>query len=308
MTRPGLSGVVPVLETPFTADGDVDRDSFARMTEHVVSAGVSGVMFPGYASEVLKLDDGERRDLTATLLAGTSGRPEVGAVISVPEHATRTAVRTAVAAAEAGADAINVLPPYLLGPSAREVLDHLDQVLAAVAPLPVIAQFAPVQTGTTLGAADLIELAGRHPNLTAVKVEANPPGRVVTALAEKGVASLVGYAGLHLPDALRRGAAGLQPGCSFVEIYVELWRQWGDGDTAGFAALHSRLLPYLSSWMQHVEHIVQVEKTISVTRGLIAGDTCRRPGYRLDEYEAATIPRFLEEFAALLGPAEGRAG
>jgi 4-hydroxy-tetrahydrodipicolinate synthase len=186
------------------------------------------------------------------------------------------------------------------------VLDHLDQVVAAVAPLPVIVQFAPVQTGTALGVGAFVELAARHANLAAIKVEANPPGRVVTALAEKGVTSLVGYAGLHLPDALGRGASGVQPGCSFTEIYVELWRQWSAGDLAGFGDLHARLLRYLSSWMAHVEHIVQVEKTISAERGLISGDTCRRPGYRLDEFEAASIPRFLDDFAALLRPRADR--
>jgi dihydrodipicolinate synthase/N-acetylneuraminate lyase len=296
----GLEGVIPVLETPFTADGQLDRDAFGTLTQHVLAAGVSGVMFPGYASEMLKLDDRERTELISDLLAVTRVRPDITAVISVPDHATTHALRRAAQAVELGADAINVLPPYLLSPPRGEILDHVGHLLDAVAPLPVIVQFAPAQTGTALGVGELVELSRRHGNLAAVKVESNPPGRAISALTAAGIPALVGYAGLHLPDALRRGAIGVQPGSSFVEVYVELWRRWLAGDEVGCTDLHRRLLPYLSSWMQHVEHIVQVEKTISLARGLVATDSCRRPGYPLDSVEQDTVTRFLAEFSPWL--------
>jgi dihydrodipicolinate synthase/N-acetylneuraminate lyase len=301
-----LDGVLPVLETPFTNAGDIDRDGFAAVIRHVLAAGVTGVMFPGYASEMLKLDDHERGELIAEVLDIVHAHDGATAVISIPDHSSTVASRHAVSAAESGADALNLLPPYLLGPSAADVLDHVGRVLDAVAPLPVIVQFAPVQTGTALGVPELIELRQRHGNLAAVKVEANPPGRAVTALAAAGIPALVGYAGLHLPDALRRGAVGVQPGPSFVEVYIELWRRWTAGDQAGFADLHRSLLPYLSSWMQHVEHIVQVEKTISLARGLIDTDVCRRPGYQLDAAERGSVDRFLVEFEPWLPPPAAR--
>src|SRR5690606_22308749 len=98
-------------------------------------------------------------------------------------------------------------------------------------------------------------------------------------------------------DALRRGAVGVQPGCSFVELYVKLWQHHLAGDMDAFDELHGRMLPFLSSWMQHVELIIQVEKTILARRGLIATDVCRRPGWRLDAEEHRMIDLFLERFA-----------
>jgi 4-hydroxy-tetrahydrodipicolinate synthase len=88
----------------------------------------------------------------------------------------------------------------------------------------------------------------------------------------------------------------VQPGSSFVELYVELWDHWIAGRREQFDALHRRLLPYLSIWMTSVEFIVQVEKTISRERGLIATDRCREPGYRLDMHERRLVDRFLTEF------------
>ncbi|MGH3737167.1 MAG: dihydrodipicolinate synthase family protein [Micromonosporaceae bacterium] len=294
-----LGGVCPVLETPFTADGEVDTGSFTRMVSHVLGTGAGSVMFPGYASEFHKLTDVERVALRDLLLAETRDRPGIAAVISVPDHATHVAVRRAVEAVEVGADAVNLLPPYLLGPSEGAVTGHLRAVLDAVAPTPVVLQYAPAQTGTSLTAATIAGLAADHPNLRYVKVESAPPGALVSALSGT-VDCLVGYAGLQLPDALRRGVVGVQPGCSFTELYVAIWRYWHAGRRDDALALHRRLLPYLSYWMQHVELVVAAEKLISVRRGLIDTPLCRAPGWALDVEETATVDRFLDEFSAEL--------
>ena len=112
--------------------------------------------------------------------------------------------------------------------------------------------------------------------------------------------ALLGYAGVQLPDALRRGVVGVQPGCSFTEVYVALWRAWEAGEHDQALDVHRRLLPYISYWMQHVELIIQSEKTILARRGIVASDRCRAPGWLLDREERAMIDDFLEEFESLL--------
>lgn len=292
-----ISEVIPVLEVPFHDDGSLDLSGFDRVMDAVLGTGVTSVMFPGYASEFHKLAPAERDQLTDRLLGATTGVPGFTSIVSVPDHATLVAVACARRAAERGAGAINLLPPYLLGPSRDAVLAHLAAVMDAVAPLPVVLQYAPAQTGTSLDAATIDALAAAHPNLGHVKVESAPPGRLISALK---LPSLVGYAGLHLPDALRRGAVGVQPGCSFTEIYQEIWRRWTSGDQPSALALHGSLLPYLSYWMQHVELIVAAEKAISVRRGWFASDHCRAPGWTLDIEERATVDRFMTEFQEYL--------
>jgi dihydrodipicolinate synthase/N-acetylneuraminate lyase len=299
-----LRGVVPVLATPFQPDGQVDYPGFGRVVSHAVSAGVQGVMFPGFASEFHKLGGQERWTLTELMLEATASQPHVAAVVSVPDHATFLAVQAARRAVSAGADAINILPPHFLRPSAAEVRAHLEAVIEAVAPTPVIVQLAPGLTGSALSVDDLTALRRALPNFRVVKVETNPAGPTVSALAalDPPLASLVGYAGLHMLDAAARGAGGVQPGSSFVEIYVAIWKAWSAGDEAGASHLHSRLLPYLTYWMQDLELIVQVEKTIAVRRGLIDSEHCRRPRRSLDRMETHSVDRFMNEFAAELPP------
>lgn len=295
---PRLTGVVPVLAVPFRRDGAVDLDGFGRIVEHTLATGVTSVMLFGFASEFAKLSDDERRQLRGELLRQTRHRDDVAALVSITDHSTELAVERAREAVAEGADALNLLPPYQLSPRADQVRAHVAAVLEAV-DVPVVLQYAPAQTGTALDAATLLDLAARHANLTHAKIESQPPGRLIAQLAagEPALPALVGYAGLHLPDALRRGAAGVQPGCSFTELYQRIWRLWTAGSVDAAIVLHTRMLPYLSMWMQHVEIIVQVEKTILHRRGLIDSDRCRAPGWPLDADEQSLVDQFLVEFA-----------
>lgn len=296
---PRVRGVCPVVETPFTSEGQVDPDSLAKLVDHLAARGTRSVLYPGFASEFLTLTPEERTSLTQVVIerAHEHGMLAVG---SVSDHGTTVAVRRAVALVEDGADMVNVLPPYQLSPSAAAVRAHVDAILSAIAPVPLILQVAPAQTGVAFDAAALGQLAQESPNFAQVKVEATPPGRFITALAKHAptLTSIVGYAGLQLPDAYRRGAVAVQPGCSFTEIYLEIERLWRDGEIAGAESLHRRLLPYVSYWMQDVNLIVAAEKRVSALRGIIPADHCRAPAYELDALELEMVDRFLAEFDA----------
>jgi dihydrodipicolinate synthase/N-acetylneuraminate lyase len=297
-----VRGVCPVLESPFDEDGAIDVEGFGRVVAHVLDSGVTCVMWPGFASEFYKLSDDERALLRRSLLERVRSRHSSWAVISVAQHATRLAVEEAVAAAEAGANAVNVLPPYFLSPARAAVLKHLRAVLLAVAPLPVIVQYAPGLAPSPVGSADLTNLAAEHPNLRMVKVDSASAGTAIAALqsGQPPLRTMVGYAGIAMMDALGQGACGVQPGCSFVEIYQRIMQLWEEGLTDDAAVLHHRLLPYVTAWMLELELIIQVEKSISKRRGWIRSDFCRAPGHRLRAEESAGISRFLNEFADLL--------
>jgi dihydrodipicolinate synthase/N-acetylneuraminate lyase len=297
-----VRGVSPVLEVPFTADGEVDYAGFERVVRYVLSTGVTSMMFPGFASEFHKLSEDERRKLTEILLSHTRDRDDVAAVVAVQDHATQLAARRAREWVDAGADLINLLPPHFLSPSRGSLVQHVRAVLTAIEPVPLVLQYAPSETGTSLDADLLRDIVTDHPNLALVKVESSPPGPLIAELAAgtPALASVEGYAGVQLPDAVRRGAVGTQPGCSMTEVYVEIWRNLtGDDEEAGID-LHRRLLPYISYWMLDTERIIAAEKLISVRRGLFASAYCREPAHRLDGEEIRMVDRLLAEFADLL--------
>lgn len=293
-----ISGIIPIVAATFTNSGSLDDDSFQSLVRHLLRTKASALTLFGLASEFYKLTDSDRARLQTLLLAETSHSDSVAGIISITDHSWEVASQRARDAEAQGADALMLLPPYFLGPNEDAILEHLKRVIASVR-IPVIVQYAPVQTGVRISPDVFLKLWDALPNADFIKVETQPPGKYVSQLVERSqgrLQALVGYAGVQMPDVLARGAIGIQPGCSFTEIYVELWRLW-QTDKIGFQTLHNKLLPYINYWMQGVELIIKVEKVILKQRGLIASDYCRSPAYTLDERETAQVELFMNEFA-----------
>jgi dihydrodipicolinate synthase/N-acetylneuraminate lyase len=68
-----ISGVFPVLPTPFGPHGQPDIVSLRRLVRYLLRCGVDGITFPGVASELAQLSEDERRLLLEAVLAATIG-------------------------------------------------------------------------------------------------------------------------------------------------------------------------------------------------------------------------------------------
>lgn len=295
-------GLIPIAMTPFRSDERIDEEGLVRSLEAQVRAGVDGIMAPAFASEFHKLTSPERRRMAQLAIDVAHGHDGVKAIVSVPDHATANAVLEVQWACQAGADGINVLPPFFLGPSRSAQRAHLVAILEAAETVPVMVQYAPQLTGAAFALDDLVELATEYSNLQGLKVESLPPGPDITGVLSRtsAIDIMVGYAGLHMVDAMRRGARGVQPANGFPEIYRRIIDDWSAGRAAAAEELHARLLPYISYWMQSLELGVAAEKRIGFLRGWYETDRCRRPARLLDEDELRLIDRFVEDFDAML--------
>jgi len=265
-----------------------------------MGTGAQGLTVFGLVTEFYKLADEEKSIMMKILLEETRQSATVAGVVSITDHSWEVAVRRSIEAEQAGADALMVFPPFFLGASEVIVMNHIRHIAAHVT-IPIIVQYAPVQTGVRVSPDVFVQLGEEFANIQFVKVECQPPGPYVSAL-EQGSAgkikSLVGYAGVQMPDVLSRGAVGIQPGCSFTEIYVRLFQHFQAGDLQKMQSLHAQLLPYISSWMQGIELLIKAEKIILKKRGIIQTDYCRAVSYEMDAKEKQLIERFMVEFAA----------
>src|SRR5258706_10483126 len=296
-----ISGIVPVVAATFTNSGSLDEDSFQSLVRHLLTTGASALTLFGLATEFYKLADNDRARMQQILLNAPRQSTSVAGIISITDHSWEVASQRAREAEVQGADGLMILPPYFLGPSVEAIIEHLKRVISSVN-IPVIVQYAPVQTGIRILPEVFLKLRDSLSNADFIKVETQPPGRYVSQLMKQSrgqLKSLVGYAGVQMPDVLARGAVGIQPGCSFTEIYIELWRLW-ETNTAAFHEFHNDLLPFISYWMQGLELIIKVEKVILKRRGIIACDYCRSPSYTLDERDLAQVEKFMNKFARWL--------
>ncbi|PRY63848.1 4-hydroxy-tetrahydrodipicolinate synthase [Knoellia remsis] len=301
-------GLVPVLQLPFHADQSIDLTSFDRLVDDTLSHGVGGVFFPGIASEFYTLDDSERALLTQRLVTRTRDLDDVLAVVSITDQSTVTVLRRAHEALEWGADLVNIMTPRFWPLPASAVEDFVDEVLADLAPAPVMIQHASDVSTVSLGPARLQEWARRHPNLVSVKVEVDRPGPFIGALVhgDPPLDALVGRSGLHLMDALDHDTSGVQPVTGFVEVYAAILRAWHDGRRGEARDLYQRLLPYIIVWESEPGLMISVAKEVAFRRGLLDTAVCRSPAPQLTPDLHASVEAFLDEFTDLLAPVGAR--
>jgi 2-keto-3-deoxy-L-arabinonate dehydratase len=297
-----IAGIIPIIAATFTKEGDLDGDSFQHLIRHLVKTGIHGLTLFGLATEFYKLSENEKLTMQKIFLSELTKHSDIVSMVSITDHSLELARQNARMVQELGADSIMLLPPFFLQPSQEAIMHHIEEVAKSVS-IQVIVQYAPSQTGVRIDPNVFIRLNERFEHIQFIKVETQPPGKYVSEIitgSQQKLKALVGYAGIQMPDVLNRGAVGIQPGCSFSEIYVDLYGLYKAGKMDAFLRKFNELLPYISYWMQGVELIIKVEKYILFKRGIIESEYCRAPFYRLDQVELEMVDRFLEYFKSNL--------
>jgi 4-hydroxy-tetrahydrodipicolinate synthase len=293
-----LTGVFPVVPTPFAPDGTVDSASFERIVDFALETGVDGLVFPGMASEVETLSADERSTLVRHLGARVNGRVPIIAGASDADPA-RAAEHAEVGRA-AGAVAAMVMAPASIG---RNV-DGQIAFFAAVArgtKAAIMLQNAPPPMGAGLLPDEVAAIARGVEAVRFVKEETQPCGQNVSRIlsaAGKAVDAVYGGAGArYVLDELARGAAGTMPAIELADVHVAMMRAWRAGNKVRARRLYTESLPLLAFQMVFR---VRATKELLRRRGLIACTDARAAGPRLDDGDlremdalvAAALPLF----------------
>jgi dihydrodipicolinate synthase/N-acetylneuraminate lyase len=170
-TAKTLRGAFMILNTPFTATGDVDWDDLTREVAFVDRAGCQGIVWPQGSSSVTTLTTNERMHGMEVLARAVQGK-RVALVLGVQGKDIAEMREYATSADALNPDAVIAMPPT----TAASMDDYRAyfRALAAVTKRPVFIQ-------TSGGARDLppttdliVELAKEFPNFGYVKEESQP--------------------------------------------------------------------------------------------------------------------------------------
>jgi dihydrodipicolinate synthase/N-acetylneuraminate lyase len=289
---------VPILPTPFQADGSIDEAGMRQTIRYVLAAGAHGVAFPAMASEFYSLTDAERVRLTELVVH------EVGKAVPVVGTATAqsgySAVELAQSIERAGVDAIMVMPPYVVRDGLPGVTSLFSR-LAATVDVPLILQNAPAPLGSAYGVDAIRQLMEKVPQVSYLKEETMPGGQKISRLLDSPPASLQGVfggaGGRYIIDELNRGAIGAMPACEITEVHVRIFDLYREGDPAGARALYNRSLPLLT--FQAVFRM-DMTKEVLRRRGVIESPLVRVGSVPLDEQDHKELSVLLAEIEDLL--------
>ena len=297
-----IKGICPIIATPFLENGEVDYESLENLIKTLIEDGCHAVTLFGIAGEYYKLSDEERK-MMVKITVDTCKKYNGKSIISVTDHATENAVKSAKYFEEMGADCLMLLPPFFLKPGAGYLAEHMRAVAKAVN-IPVMAQYAPEQTGVGIAPEVFVNLEKECPNMIYYKIECKPAGPYVTnlmKLTDGKMKIFVGNAGFQIIECMDRGAIGAMPGCSMFDVYLDIYNNYVEGNREKAIELHNKLLPMLNHIRQNVEQIISFEKRILQKRGIIKTSYCRKPSYNTDEYFDKLFDEFYEEMSERYG-------
>ena len=242
-----LSGVFPVLATPFREDDSVDPVGLKRIVDLVITAGANGVVYPANASEFEALVESERRVLVEVVFTAVARRVPV--IVGISATKPEMSVASARQAADHGANAVMLMPPPNLKGKAT-ALRQLFEGVAEVVDMPIILQNAPPPLGPALSVEETLELISQVPRISYVKEETMPSGQRITRLTTDAPSNLRGVfggaGGRYIMGELDRGAIGSMPSCECTEIHVAIYDEYRHGNRQKARETFDRILPLLN--------------------------------------------------------------
>lgn len=295
-----LHGIMPVLQTPFDAGGDIVETDVRSEVRFCIGAGAHGLVVPALASEFMVLTDDERRLLVEVVIDETRGRLPVIAGVAAPS--ARAAAALARHAGRAGAAAVMALPPYVRRPGTKGIIEYYARISEA-AGVPVVLQNAPPPFAFGIGSAALGDLLERVPGIQYVKEERPPAGHNISAtlnaLGDRLLGVFGGTAGLYLMDELERGSSGCMPSAAATDVLVACYEAFARGDRHGARDYYDRAMPLLNIEMSR---LMAVSKEILRRRGVFTSPVVvRDPEFpELDAGDMAEIDMIWERLGSTL--------
>jgi 4-hydroxy-tetrahydrodipicolinate synthase len=293
-----LHGILPILSTPFQADGRIDEPSLVRLIHYCLENGAHGLAGLGDVSECHKLTEEERRHITNRMVRETAGKVPV--IVGVSAGSVAATVLFSRYAEDAGADVL-LVKPTPMGAMNEAAVRALFEAVAGATSLPLMAH--DMETPVPLSTALLKKLADDFPQLRYVKEEWSPCGRKIAeirAACGDRLAIITGQGGRSFLDDFQRGAVGNMPGCHVLKPLVKIYRHLQVGEWDAARAEHHRIAP-LILFRQLPAWGVAATKEIFHYYGLFAGTTLRPPtGLLLDDQDRRELRAILESIGGVM--------
>jgi len=296
---PNLNGIIPILITPFDADGRIDEASLRRVVHFELEGGVQGLGIGGFGSEAYKLTDQERIRCAEIVAAEIAA--QVPLVIGMAPGSTEAAIEQAHVYSNLHPAALMTLPPNTMNNDVMRLMEHYI-TLSNASDVPIMVQQSPqipAYVHCQLSTEHLAQIAKHAPGIRYFKIEGPGSARRINALrarVSEDVRLFGGVGGLNLREELEMGAAGLLPGVGFNEFFVDAWTAWTADDKIRVDEILLRLQPLVDavSGFGH-EFSLHARKHLLKRAGIIAHDTVRRPTVRPEFAALENIAHLADE-------------
>ncbi len=294
-----LSGVVPIVPTPFTANEEIDEKALRKLIDFAITGGVKAVCLPAYASEFYKLTDEEKLEVVRIAVDQAAGKIQI---VAQSNHASlKIAIKLAQANVKAGADVVSLAVPRIFNLPEDSIKEYLAGFFQSIPDTPVLVQdFNP--GGSSISVGLITELMNEHPNFNYLKLEeplcAPKFEQIIKATGGK-VGLLEGWGGLYMLELIPTGIVGVMPGLGVSDLLQKVFNLRKNGDNEKAFELFEKVMPQIFFSLQNMELFHYVEKELLIARGVLDNSVVRKAAYKPDASTAGYVKELNERIVRL---------
>lgn len=290
-----LSGVCPILPTPFNEDGSVDCESLRREVQFLIDSGVRGIALFGNASEAFALTPSEK-DLIVTVVTEENNN-RVPLIFGAGGTGTEIAIETSKWAESKGADLLMIMPPYLIKPDAQRVYEYFAEIAKAVN-IPIMIQDAPNACGVNIPIDTIVKLANEYENIQYIKAEAPPTFVKAKRIIDATQGKLQVFGGLNgnfFYEELCVGICGTMPAGEFPDVLIKVYDLFKAGKKKEAKEVFYKYLPFIRLGTMPGGMAMAVHKEVLKRGGIFKTNKVRSPFIPADDFVVDIILDTIED-------------
>ncbi len=237
-----IRGCGTALITPFTGSFDVDYNSFGKLVERQLDAGIDFLVPLGTTGETPCLEDSEKERILGITMEMAKGKVPV--VAGAGSNCTKEVISNISKLSKYKPDAFLVVVPYYNKPTQQGIYEHFKAISEST-PTPIILYNVPGRTGTNMTTETTLKLAG-FKNIIATKEASGNYAQIseIIRMAPDGFTVLSGNDDETL-SLMSTGARGVVSVASNVapRPLVNMTKLLMQGKTEEAAKMHHLLMP-----------------------------------------------------------------
>ncbi len=235
-----FSGIWVALVTPFNND-NVDLPALKKLAQHLIAAGVSGLVVCGSTGEAAALSKEEQLTVLDAVLDVVSPQQ---VIMGLSGNNMIDTLQMQQAINQRDIAGVLIPAPYYIRPSQSGLIEYFTR-LADASRVPVILYNVPYRSGITFELDTLRQIA-RHPQVKAVKDCGGEPDATMALINDGEIDVLTGEDNLILSTLCLGGSGAISASAHlFPERFVALVEQVARGDLAAARRNFYTLLPMI---------------------------------------------------------------
>ncbi|MGB4590276.1 MAG: dihydrodipicolinate synthase family protein [Clostridiaceae bacterium] len=288
------------IVTAFDQERKLDVKGNKNVIDHVVNAGVDGIVVMGSTGEFFSMPDSQKRELIELAVSHTNHRAQV--YVGTGCMSMQDTIDLSNFALEKGADGVMIVSPYYFKLSKESLIHYYKNVASKVKGNIFIYNY-PDLTGADIDAEVMLEILKTEKNVIGYKDTVKEMGhtRDLIKVVNKEYPDFMIFSGYddNLAHNVLSGGAGTIGGLS--NLYPEIFVAWRDAlikKDYDVISLCQKKVNRLTEFFTIGNPFISMIKYAMKLRGIEIDDYCTEPFLQANEKEIKGIKAIMQDVEA----------